>query len=163
MVIVINFWEQILEAYKFTGTFNPIILAEYLGLSIDYFEPDIMRNSSAFTCFKHNIIVLNTELPDSDTTFALVHEIAHNLNDRDSYHKNLSYICEKEANRSAVKLLVYFYFEIFSHETFNNIYILMKSMGIPSYLEKEVEKQIKSFYNSPFCYNNTGYSCGAVI
>ena len=162
-MIVINYWEQILEAYKFTGTFNPIILTDYLGLSIDYFAPENMKYSSAFTSFKHNIIILNSELPDPDAMFALAHEVIHNLNDKDSYHRNLSYICEKEANRGAVKLLVYFYFEIFSHETFNNIYILMKSMGVPSYLEKEVEKQINSFYNSPFCYNNTGYSCGAVI
>ncbi|EGP5600121.1 ImmA/IrrE family metallo-endopeptidase [Enterococcus faecium] len=122
----------------------------------------MLRGSSGVSCLGDSLIFLNNELSKQKSMFTLAHEITHSLNDVDCYHPNIEHICEKQADKGAVKLLVHFYFEIFSKEHFDNIYVLMDSMGIPLRLEDEVKKQIILYVNSSYCLQNVGYSCGFV-
>ncbi|MET1107726.1 ImmA/IrrE family metallo-endopeptidase [Enterococcus faecium] len=156
------FWNKIINAHAEIQTFNPIQLAKQFNLTIVYLPTFILKSSDGITNLEKKMIFLKDTLLENKKMFILAHEITHALNDSDCFHPNIEHICEKQADKGAVKLLVHFYFEIFSKENFDNIYILMDSMGIPLRLEDEVRKQIILYVNSSYCLQNVGYSCGFV-
>ena len=155
-------WHLIIDAYKDTDTFNPFILAKYFNIEVNFLNPELIKQVYGISCLGDNIIFLNNELSDQKLMFTLAHEIIHTLNDTDSYHSNIESICEKQANKGAIKLLVHFYFEIFSKETFTDIFTVMNSFGIPLHLENETRKQIYKYWNGEYSLSNVGYSSGAV-
>lgn len=95
-------------------------------------------------------VVLNYNWPNKrEITFQLAHEIGHILDgDEGVYYyatDRSAQICEGDANRTALHILVPIYFEEIKPED-ANLHRFMSDLQIPSWLEHEAASIISDYY-----------------
>lgn len=97
------------------------------------------------------IVVLNSNWPNlREIAFQLAHEISHILNgDNGVYYYSTdrsAQICEGDANRTALHIIVPMYFDGVEPEN-ANLHRFMEDLQIPAWLEHEAHDIIADYYD----------------
>lgn len=123
--------------YKKFGTFNPVVIADYLGIEVRYVPFLDNPRGQYIKILDVPVVLLNEAMEDTNEKyFVLAHELYHAL-----YHKNLvGYYnsnnrnrgsLEVEANKFAVRLLLNLFTEEM-HSLPHNFQELTYFYGVPS-------------------------------
>lgn len=123
-------------------------LDHHIGVTFAPLKPTTTPKSDSDT----QLIIMNSNWPNKrEISFQLGHEIGHLLNgDEGVYYyatTRSKQICEGDANRTALHIIIPMYFEDIDPDQ-ANVHQFMTDLQIPMWLEHEATEIISDYYAS---------------